>query len=200
MQHDQVVALLQQHGSRRALVGEFAIRLVDHHKARACSAHLPREVQRHHIARRVVGRCKNHQVSMGSGSNQLVALQAIGALVAPHAFDLRLRQRGEERVFAEIRRTGQKRATRATERKQEVVQQFITAIAHADGLARHSMPCGQLVAKIVRQRIRISVERRSGQCGVHRRAHAFGQRTGILVRGKVDVRWREVGIVRLNAC
>ena len=42
VQHHQVVALLEQRGAACARIGELAVRLVDHHEARACLAHRAR--------------------------------------------------------------------------------------------------------------------------------------------------------------
>ena len=202
MQNHQVGMLgdkaLRRGGRAKRIVGKLNVGLVDHDHAGTRIAQGRDKVERRHVARGIVGRGHDRQAALGRRRKhgRLVELKA--RRVAPHVTHLGLAQRRKERVLAKARRAVEQGPPRAAKRQQVVIEQLVTAVAHADVLARHAMPDSQLIAQVVGHGIGIAVERRGSQGRINRLAHASRYGIGVLVGRKIDARGRKVGIVGLD--
>ena len=182
----------------KRIVGKLNVGLVDHHHAGTGVAQRRDKVERSHVARGIVGRGHDGQIALGRRGEHGCLVELKARRVAPHVAHLGLAERRKEGVLAKARRAVEQGPPRTAKRQQVVIEQFIAAVAHADVLARHAMPGGQLVAQVVGHGIGIAVERRSGERRIDRLAHTCRHGIGVLVGRKVDARGRKVGIVGLN--
>ena len=126
----------------KRIVGKLNIGLVDHHHAGACIAQGRDKVERHHIARGIIGRGHDCQVALGRRCEHSRLVELKGRRVAPHIAHFSLAQRRKERILAKARRAVEQGPPRAAKRQQVVIEQFVATVAHADILARHAMPGG----------------------------------------------------------
>ena len=98
------------------------------------------KVERCHVTRGLLGEVTIARLHSGAAASTAAWSSSKVAGVAPHVAHLGLAERRKERVLAKARRAVEQGPPRTAKRQQVVIEQLVTAVTHADILARHAMP------------------------------------------------------------